>query len=78
MKNVPHDCASVGYHARTVTAMHAMDPNIGARTNPSIFLRLNAADAQPRELAWDEFNLRYVPDHRQLRTPIWQQAAGHR
>ena len=38
-----------------------MDPNIGARTNPSIFLRLNAADEQPRELAWDEFNVRYVP-----------------
>jgi RNA polymerase sigma-70 factor (ECF subfamily) len=38
-----------------------MQSNIGTRTNPSIFLRLNAADAQPRELAWDEFNARYVP-----------------
>ena len=38
-----------------------MQSNIGSQTNPSIFLRLNAADAQPRELAWDEFNARYVP-----------------
>lgn len=38
-----------------------MHSNIGARTNPSIFLRLNSADAGPRELAWDEFNARYVP-----------------
>jgi RNA polymerase sigma factor (sigma-70 family) len=38
-----------------------MPSNIGSQTNPSIFLRLNAADAQPRELAWDEFNARYVP-----------------
>lgn len=38
-----------------------MPSQIGTRTNPSIFLRLNAADAQPRELAWDEFNARYVP-----------------
>ena len=30
-------------------------------TNPSIFLRLNAADATPRELAWDEFSRRYAP-----------------
>ena len=38
-----------------------MHPDIGSRTNPSIFLRLNAADVEPRELAWDEFNSRYVP-----------------
>ena len=38
-----------------------MHSNIGLQTNPSIFLRLNAGDAQPRELAWDEFNTRYVP-----------------
>jgi RNA polymerase sigma-70 factor (ECF subfamily) len=30
-------------------------------TNPSIFLRLNAADARPREIAWNEFHDRYGP-----------------
>jgi RNA polymerase sigma factor (sigma-70 family) len=30
-------------------------------TNPSIFLRLNAADTQPREVAWLEFHQRYSP-----------------
>ena len=30
-------------------------------TNPSIFLRLNAADAKPREIAWSEFHDRYEP-----------------
>jgi RNA polymerase sigma-70 factor (ECF subfamily) len=30
-------------------------------TNPSIFLRLNAADRRPREIAWAEFNDRYGP-----------------
>src|SRR4029079_2089726 len=38
-----------------------MQPNIGAVTNPSIFLRLNASDSEPREMAWEEFNARYVP-----------------
>ena len=36
------------------------DPSSFA-TNPSIFLRLNAAEARPRELAWDEFRQRYGP-----------------
>src|SRR5882757_9312481 len=30
-------------------------------TNPSIFLRLKAADAAPREFAWKEFHDRYAP-----------------
>ncbi|MGH7178614.1 MAG: RNA polymerase sigma factor, partial [Tepidisphaeraceae bacterium] len=30
-------------------------------TNPTIFLRLRATDAQPREFAWDEFGARYSP-----------------
>jgi RNA polymerase sigma-70 factor (ECF subfamily) len=30
-------------------------------TNPSIFLRLNAVDQRPREIAWAEFNDRYGP-----------------
>jgi len=30
-------------------------------TNPSIFLRLNAIDAKPREVAWGEFHGRYGP-----------------
>lgn len=30
-------------------------------TNPTIFLRLNAKDPKPRELAWEEFNARYAP-----------------
>jgi RNA polymerase sigma factor (sigma-70 family) len=30
-------------------------------TNPSIFLRLRASDAEPRQIAWDEFNARYAP-----------------
>lgn len=30
-------------------------------TNPSIFLRLRAADPAPRELAWDDFHRRYAP-----------------
>lgn len=33
----------------------------GTATNPTIFLRLNAADPKPRELAWDEFHGRYAP-----------------
>lgn len=33
----------------------------GATTNPSIFLRLSEQDHRPREVAWDEFNARYVP-----------------
>ena len=38
-----------------------MHPRLSATTNPSIFLRLNAADPHPREIAWDEFTRRYVP-----------------
>lgn len=30
-------------------------------TNPSVFLRLKASDAAPRELAWKEFHDRYAP-----------------
>ena len=30
-------------------------------TNPSIFLRLNATDRAPREMAWAEFHARYGP-----------------
>ena len=30
-------------------------------TNPTIFLRLQAADAAPREMAWEEFYVRYAP-----------------
>ena len=30
-------------------------------TNPTIFLRLNAPSAAPRELAWDQFGQRYAP-----------------
>ena len=30
-------------------------------TNPSIFLRLKASDAAPREFAWAEFHSRYTP-----------------
>jgi DNA-directed RNA polymerase specialized sigma24 family protein len=30
-------------------------------TNPSIFLRLNASDAGPREIAWNDFARRYGP-----------------
>ena len=38
-----------------------MNAKIGAITNPSIFLRLNASGTEPREFAWDEFNARYAP-----------------
>jgi RNA polymerase sigma-70 factor (ECF subfamily) len=43
------------------------DPGMGATsasslsTNPTIFLRLKHSDAQPRELAWDQFSARYAP-----------------
>ncbi len=30
-------------------------------TNPSIFVRLNRTDPQPREIAWREFRERYAP-----------------
>jgi RNA polymerase sigma factor (sigma-70 family) len=30
-------------------------------TNPTIFLRLRAADSRPREFAWNEFHGRYAP-----------------
>jgi RNA polymerase sigma factor (sigma-70 family) len=30
-------------------------------TNPSIFVRLNARDARPREIAWSDFQNRYGP-----------------
>jgi RNA polymerase sigma factor (sigma-70 family) len=30
-------------------------------TNPSIFMRLNRTDPQPREVAWEEFRARYAP-----------------
>ena len=30
-------------------------------THPSLFLRLNEADVEPRELAWGEFHARYSP-----------------
>src|SRR5688572_11335986 len=30
-------------------------------TNPTIFLRLKQTDAQPREMAWDQFGARYAP-----------------
>jgi RNA polymerase sigma-70 factor (ECF subfamily) len=32
-----------------------------AGTNPTIFLRLNARDARPREIAWNDFHERYGP-----------------
>src|SRR4051794_18510117 len=32
-----------------------------ATTNPTIFLRMNAADSAPREIAWSEFRTRYAP-----------------
>src|SRR3954452_5703362 len=32
-----------------------------ASTNPSIFLRLKDSDSAPREVAWGEFQSRYVP-----------------
>jgi RNA polymerase sigma-70 factor (ECF subfamily) len=35
------------------------EPTAEDGTNPSIFLRLNAADREPRELAWNEFHDRY-------------------
>ena len=38
-----------------------MESKFGASTSPSIFLRLKASDSQPREVAWDEFSVRYVP-----------------
>jgi RNA polymerase sigma-70 factor (ECF subfamily) len=48
--------------------MHASEPSstvppaaAGTATRPSIFLRLNAADAAPRELAWRQFYDRYGP-----------------
>ena len=36
-------------------------PADGSGTNPSIFLKLNAADARPREIAWRDFHDRYGP-----------------
>src|SRR3954471_7466535 len=33
----------------------------GISTNPTIFLRLRATDAEPREFAWDQFSARYPP-----------------
>src|SRR4051794_38597836 len=33
----------------------------GISTNPTIFLRLRASDAEPRGFAWDEFSARYAP-----------------
>jgi RNA polymerase sigma-70 factor (ECF subfamily) len=36
-------------------------PSDSPTTNPSIFVRLKAADAAPREIAWKEFNRRYGP-----------------
>src|SRR2546421_2839429 len=30
-------------------------------TNPSIFLRLKQTDPAPREIAWEEFHVRYAP-----------------
>jgi RNA polymerase sigma-70 factor (ECF subfamily) len=38
-----------------------MQPKYGASTNPSIFLRLNAAESRQREMAWDELRARYAP-----------------
>lgn len=35
--------------------------DVSSGTNPTIFLRLNAADPQPREMAWAEFHARYAP-----------------
>ncbi len=37
-----------------------VDPSTFA-TNPTIFLRLNDADPEPRELAWEEFRRKYAP-----------------
>src|SRR4051812_12384248 len=36
-------------------------PPLGTATRPSIFLKLNKADAVPRELAWRQFYERYAP-----------------
>src|SRR4051812_30562808 len=30
-------------------------------TNPTLFLRINATDPGPREIAWEEFKDRYAP-----------------
>jgi RNA polymerase sigma factor (sigma-70 family) len=35
--------------------------NDSPTTNPSIFVRLKATDAKPREFAWNEFHARYAP-----------------
>jgi RNA polymerase sigma factor (sigma-70 family) len=35
--------------------------DVSTGTNPTIFLRLNSADPQPRELAWEQFHARYAP-----------------
>lgn len=37
------------------------DDTSGYATNASIFVRLNASDPQPREIAWLEFHQRYAP-----------------
>jgi RNA polymerase sigma-70 factor (ECF subfamily) len=52
------------FRAVTFWEMERHDPGPSADsslTNPTIFLRLNARDAQPREMAWAEFHERYVP-----------------
>jgi RNA polymerase sigma factor (sigma-70 family) len=38
-----------------------MMSNDSPTTNPSIFVRLKATDAKPREFAWNEFHARYAP-----------------
>lgn len=35
--------------------------DFGTSTNPTIFLRLKATDEAPREIAWSQFAVRYVP-----------------
>ena len=41
--------------------MSGNDDTSGYATHASIFLRLNADDPQPREMAWLEFHQRYAP-----------------
>jgi RNA polymerase sigma-70 factor (ECF subfamily) len=52
-----------------------MPPDDSPSTHPSIFLRLNASDPEPREIAWEDFSRRYGPVIAAFAR--WMGARGH-
>src|SRR6476646_9127174 len=57
---IPHSALRIQHCLKWGVRMSPMSSD-SPTTNPSIFVRLKATDAKPREFAWNEFHARYAP-----------------